>query len=840
MQVRCIHCGHGFDHEAPSFARGAATTVCPSCGRDTPATEEWVTDTGFSAGGGGAVESRVYCFNCGCAMTPREGELIPVCDNCRQDQGQAAIEDDAPEADEPIADWMIRKANGNVYGPFPTETIIDWIRARKINTDEEIAHIGGAWRLFGQHEEFGRYFDSPAETGQQAVSEIDFRRRSPIKEALGRFGAAGVAVVALGLVVIGVWAAISKGALVIPEATLEQVADRVSSIGQSRDARVVLSADAMALVAALAQTHQGVEGNSMEHFLRGRTLMLRDNYANLVKARAELERAVVLDRTNALALASLAELYGLLASSGYDSLDLQRQSIYLLQMADATENYPAAVMRGHAAFDIYSGNYESGRADAQAALQKNPEDPALHYLLGIAAMGGGVEVTADVQANFDKALELDPDFHQVWYALAQAEESSGHLERAVEYYTKKLGSDPGSSASHARLAGIHQQIGEYPVAMGHYDKAIAINGREKEAVIQRAVLAYQVEDNAARAVQLLTPLFNAEDSELRVTEQKTIGTHLSAALRQAGSPARAIEVADEVLDKDKTYGPALFQKALAMVAAGQAGDASPIFTRAEDSGLEIRELARVLFFQGYAAEMAGRNQEASEAYGRSRQVDASFTPSWLWQASVSSKLGDAKNAATALLAHIKHDPLQYARDREDGEWWAPPPSSSAVASELNKTLEGLSFAPELNAAVGIAFFHAGNLGKADAHLRKAISEDERNGAALFYRGLIEHERGQPLAAGALFQGVMDVSRNVGVFHVYLADALLAQDRVEESLAAFERGMAYGGKTSWSFTRQAAALAKAGRADDARNSLDLAVKADPGAIAPRLALFSLKG
>ena len=97
MQVRCIHCGHGFDHEAPSFARGAATTVCPSCGRDTPATEEWVTDTGFSAGGA-AVESRVYCFNCGCAMTPREGELIPVCDNCRQDQGHGAISEDAPEA----------------------------------------------------------------------------------------------------------------------------------------------------------------------------------------------------------------------------------------------------------------------------------------------------------------------------------------------------------------------------------------------------------------------------------------------------------------------------------------------------------------------------------------------------------------------------------------------------------------------------------------------------------------------------------------------------------------------------------------------------------------------
>ncbi len=839
MQVRCIHCGHGFDHEAPSFARGAATTVCPSCGRDTPATEEWVTDTGFSAGGP-ATESRVYCFNCGCGMTPREGELIPVCDSCRQDQGGSSIEDHQPESNEPIADWMIRKANSNVYGPFPTETIIDWIRARKINTDEEIAHIGGAWRLFGQHEEFGKYFDSPADTGQQPTSEIDFRRRSPIKEALGRFGTAGFAVVALGLVVLGVWAAISKGALVIPEATLDQVADKVSGLGQDKERATPLSADGLALVTTLVEQHKGIEGNSMEYFLRGRTLMLRDNYANLLEARTQLEAAVVLDRHNALALASLAELYSLLASSGYASLDLQRQSIYLLQMADAANNYPAAVKRSHAAFNIYSGNFESGRTHAQAALQKSPEDPSLHYLLGIAAMGGGSDVTPEVQAYFDKALELDPNFHQVWYALALAEESAGHLSRAVQDYGKKLAADPQSATSHKQLAGIYRSIGEYPQAISHYDQAIALNGQEQEASVERAVLAYQVQANPTLAVRLLQPLYSDTEMELRVTELKSIGTHLSAALRLSGDAARAIEVADEVLKKDKAYGPALFQKALGMIAAGQPGDALPIFTRAEDSGLEAPQLARVLFFQGYAAELAGRTQEASEAYARSRELDRTFTPTWLWQAGVNSRLGDATAAAKTLLGHIKNDPLQYARDRDHGEMWAPVPSSSAVAEELGKSLEGRSFAPELNAAVGIAWFHAGDMALADTHLRKAISEDERNGAAIFYRGLIEHQRGNAAAASALFQAVMDVSRNVGVFHVYLADALLAKDRLDESVAAFERGMAYGGKTAWSLTRQAAALTKAGRDDDARASLDQAVKLDPSAIAPRHALFSLEG
>ena len=281
-------------------------------------------------------------------------------------------------------------------------------------------------------------------------------------------------------------------------AVLDQVADTVSDLGQKKPERNTMSQDARALVTSLVETHKGVEGSSMEHFLRGRTLMLRDNYANLVQARDQLEKAVVLDANNALALAALAELYGLLAHSGYDSLDLQRQSIYLLQMADASENYPAAVLRGHAAFDVYSGNFASGRTNAQAALQKNPEDPALHYLLGIAAMGKGNQITPEVQSHFDKALELDPSFHQVWYALAKAEEESGHLDKALEYYEKKIASDPGSSASHTRLASIHRSIGSYPTAMSHYDKAIGINRLEKDAFLDRAVLQGPVRSKASR------------------------------------------------------------------------------------------------------------------------------------------------------------------------------------------------------------------------------------------------------------------------------------------------------------------------------------------------------
>ena len=836
MQVRCIHCSHMFDHVAPSFAPAGGSTRCPACGRETPAEDAW------SLGGGepgvvGGTDNQVYCFNCGKGMTPKEGELIPVCDECRAEQAAPGPQEEAA-ADEPPADWMIRKANGNVYGPFPTETIVEWIHARKISAGEEVAHIGGAWRLFGQHEEFGKYFEKPVDVPVGTTQDLDFRRKSPVKDALGRFGVLAAVLAIGGGVAFFVWYAVSNKALVIPEATIDKVADKVGGISGGEARRgTPMSPDARALLTELVGRYPSLEGSSMEHFLRGRTLMQRDNYDNLIKARTELEKAVVLDPSNALALSSLSELYNLLATTGYGSLDLQRQSIYLLQMAEATGNYPASVLRSKAAFEISAGNYAEGRRVANDALQKNPEDPTLHYLLGVAAMGGKDQVTPQVQTHFDKALELDPNLHQVWFALAEAEESAGELSRAVEFYGKKVAIDPQSSSSHARLGHIYRRVGDYDAARKHLDKAIALNPREKDAVLERAVVAYQVEGDPAKAVKLLQGMLGEDGPELKIAERKVAGTHLSAALRLTGKPQEALAAADEVLTSDRTHGPAHFQRGLALIAAGNPSDAMPAFAKAEDSRLDRGQLARVLFFTGYAALKADRAQEASEAFSRALDTDPGYAPLWVWQAHVNAMLGDPKAAAEKLQSSVKEDPLAYRRDRDLGEWWAPAPSPEPVAEAMKAALEKEAFAPNLAAAVGIAHFHAGQLDRAEPYLVTATEQDSRNVAGLFYRGLIASHAGRASEAVSLLRKALDVTSS-GTMHVYLGDALLNAGQVDEAIESFERGLAYGGKSAWSLTRLADALAKAGRSDDAMKRLADAEQADPSAVLPRKALYKL--
>lgn len=853
MHLVCIHCGHHFDHEPPAYARETSTAVCPSCGRDTPANEGWGLDgglpEGFAAGPG--VESRVFCFNCGKAMTPREGELIPVCNECRQEAGQPVGDSvpldeggaPPPPSDEPIADWMIRKANGNVYGPFPAETIVEWIRSRKINADEEVAHIGGAWRLFGQHEEFGKHFDKGTTAAiPEGTAEIDFRRRSPVRDALRAGGRGIIGAVVLLVVGGGIWFLFSSGALVVPEEAIEKVAREVER-SRNAEPEVVRSEDASKLLADLVAAHpelsdaNGDHGTSTEWFLRGRTLMLRDGVQDLIQARGALEKAVVLDPSNALALSSLAELYNLIVERSAGSLDLQRQSIYLIDMAASTGAYPAEVLRSRAAFLIYSGNEREGVRVAQEALAKNPADPALHFLLGVAASRPVQGVPEKARGHFDKALELDATYHQVWYELGRGAEQVGNLREAISHLDRKIELDPRSAAAHTLLGVIYERVGDYQRATTHYDKAVSLHPTERTAVSRRAILAYQLDGKAEAAAALLEGLLGA-DIELKIRERKELGVHLSAARRLAGDVEGALAAADDVLKEDKAYSPALFHRGLALVASGKPNDAVPAFTRAESPELSNSVRARIAFFQGQAALAGDQIQDAMEAFNRSHSVDQDWVPGYLWSAFVTARLGDGPRAAAGLLEHIGRDPLDYARVRDPDLFFEPLPSLQPVVESFKKRAAEETFAPALQAATGVLLFHHGDYDGAATYLRTALKQDERNEAARCYSGLAEYQRQRHKAAAAHFLALIDVQHNKGVYHAYMADSLLALGRVEEAVGAYEKALGYGAKTAWAHTRLAEALARRGDSEAARKQIADAIALDERAVAPRQQAFQL--
>lgn len=839
MLVNCVHCQHGFDHEAPAYARGASTAVCPGCGRDTPADSD---SFGMSGGGDSSAESRVYCFNCGKAMTPREGELIPVCDECRQDRAAEASDDTiAPMDDEPVADWMIRKANANVYGPFPGETIVEWIKARKILPDEEVAHIGGAWRLFSQHEEFGQYFEKPAGTpALPQVEAVDFRQKNTGRDAVQLIVRSVLAVGVIGGLAFGINYAVQNDSLVVSEGAVETVVGKVSGLANSKQGRTGngASEDAGKLLVSLSKRYPDATGHSMERTLRGRTYMLRDNLPNLDKAQGELEQAVVLDPNNALALAALAELYNVLAYQGYGNLDLQRLSIYLLDLAEAEGTFEAEVLRARAGFLIYSGNVAEGRSKAQEALSRNPGDPELHFLLGLAELDGEARSQTEAsRAHFEKALELDPGFHQVWYELARGEESAGRLREAIGHYTKKLELDSGSALSHFRLGQIYEAVGERRQAAGHYDKAIKINPKHKNSVLRRAILAVHEDKDFKRASSLLRGLWEGTnvEVELRIQERKEIGAYLSAALRMGGDNAGAIAIADELLSSDKSFGPALFHKGMALVAQGKIDVALPFLNRTDEADITSRERAIAQYQVGVATLTVGRPADSQSAFESAIGFDPTYVPAHIRLAETKIGVGSPVGAARELMKHIVHDPLDYLRKRTLSPIFEPSTGLPAIGKTLLQAAEREGFEADLYAAAGIALFHGGEKRNAAQAFETALNENSSHDASLFYLGLIEFEAGRMQPAGKRFEQLLGIG-NKPIFHVYLGATLAARSLPDEAVASFERGLGYGLKSCWARSSLGAILASKGDKEHAREMLAQASEIDPSAVEPRRTRF----
>lgn len=102
----------------------------------------------------------------------------------------------------------------------------------------------------------------------------------------------------------------------------------------------------------------------------------------------------------------------------------------------------------------------------------------------------------------------------------------------------------------------------------------------------------------------------AEPSSIRVASSRVIANHIEALLR-GGDFKDALEILDSLLEKDPNFGPALYQKGIALGYMGDHGSALRLF---EACCAEIPEDGTVWYQKGVALSQLGRDLEAIEAY----------------------------------------------------------------------------------------------------------------------------------------------------------------------------------------------------------------------------------
>ncbi len=732
-------------------------------------------------------------------------------------------------------EWMVLKENGKVYGPFATEIVNAWIEERKINASEEVSPDGLEWWSFGEHEEFAHLFEarlSGIKVPESKNSDLRFRKSTPFRDffrGLLRFAAALAFVAGVAL---GVQQSIERSLWVVPEPWIQaaerqlfqlldvdKVPDEVAGPGPSD-----------LLIEEIQVAYPERDGSARELVMRGRNLFLEDTNISLRAARSLLEQAVALDPGSGLALSALAELYNILAARGLGERDLQRKSIYLLERATASSSWQAERLRARATFLVHSDDPEEVGAVVQEALALNPRDPQLYFLLGLAAQKQGAGWPGEARKHFDQALELDPGFHGVFHQLGLAEDDQGQLWRAAVHFQRKIELAPSSPKTLYRLGWIYERLGQPQRAAEFYEQALIQDPLEKDAVLRRAVLAYQLDGHPERAVKMLNALRSNADLIFDIRGTKELLIHLSAASRLAGDLKGALEAADKALDEDSNYAPALFHKALALTAAGRPQEALPLYSRADQGGLENWTRARILFAEGRSAQAADQPQDAVDAYERALDAYPAYLPAIMWRADVRLGLGDAYMASKELCRHLEVDPLDYARERVAGLYYDPLPALEALALRVLSAAGQQKFAPQLHAAAGVLLFHDGRFDQAERLFNKALGQDERNETARFYRALTAHQRGAYGDAVARLDRLIELGRDKATYQMYRGDSLLALRRWDAAAESLSLSFALGVRSAWAHGRLAQAYVALKRMDEARSEVERGLALDASSCA----------
>lgn len=854
MNIRCANCELEFAYDPPPFASGG-TARCPRCGHGNDVAETSATSPSAGAAGGARVTSgadarggadQVFCFNCGKPMQANPQELIPVCAECKAGSSTATGSEEVslppaaePEAASSAAELMVRKSNGQVYGPFPEETIVEWIRAGKIHPDEEVSKIGGAWKMFSKHEQFSTYFPDVKRTPRAEKQEVQFKKVSAARESVRSLGKLLVAAIFLVVVGIVVYYLVSRGTLAIPESVIGQASDAIQGVGDGEQDPAAAKGRATELIAGLKTKYSDTEGSSSEHYYRGREAMARGNVADLEQALEHMEKAVALDPANAAALAGLGQVYTVLAHEDETFSSLLNDSFYFIDYALEMREYEVEANRAKAWFFYHTDNPEKAITHVNFALEIGPDEPESHMLMGMCNHALSGSLKPGVLAHFTRALELDPEYDDTHFQLGVCYEADGRHREALDAFAAKVEAAPAYVGAHLHIGRLYEAIGDYNEAVAAYERVMGMDPKNREAIFRLGRIHTQVTGDAKRAAALYQRLVDDESSaNLTRAERLELATGRASALRLAGKTDAACEAADEALAEDDAAVIAYFEKGMCEHARGAIDEASRAFNQAISLATDQPEevLAQLEFFRGVAYFDAEQYPDALESFERAINLDKTFVPGATFRAGVYAKLGQPDKVKGSLRVIRDVDPLGYRRAHKVHSLWAPIPSMAGICRDIGTSLVDVNYDPELFGLAGGVCYHAGDLERAQRYLERSAAEDPREWAPLLYQGLAAWDRGDLNAAQASIDALTAEHRDVPVFYMIEGDLALARDDLPAAERSYLQALKYGRDLAWGHSQLGVVYARTERVEDAKREFQTAMDADPELIGPYLAMF----
>ncbi len=200
------------------------------------------------------------------------------------------------------------------------------------------------------------------------------------------------------------------------------------------------------------------------YFIRGRN-DLEKRYAN--DARKFLERAIERDSTFAAAYWCLAEAYGRLGDTNARKQAYEKAKRYAHKSTGKERlyieaDYAATVERdGEKRFQIL-----------KQLAKKYPKEKHVH--IELAASYSGRELYHQAINEFNRAIELDPNYGHAYNILAFTYLGMGEYEKAIDSFKKYATLSPGDANPFDSMGELYLRMGKLDKAMVKYKEAIDV------------------------------------------------------------------------------------------------------------------------------------------------------------------------------------------------------------------------------------------------------------------------------------------------------------------------------------------------------------------------------
>jgi serine/threonine protein kinase/tetratricopeptide (TPR) repeat protein len=204
--------------------------------------------------------------------------------------------------------------------------------------------------------------------------------------------------------------------------------------------------------------------DAYNYFLKG-----RENFEKLYyeDARRFLERAIVLDPNFAVAYVYLALAHDNLGNTRERDEYFEKAMTFSEKATDKESLY----IRGFYASFIEQNDEKSIHILKQMA-EKYPKEKRVHLFLGYSY--NTKKMFNEAIEEFNKALELDPNYGMAANMLAYAYADMGNFEKAIEYLKKYASMSPGDANPFDSMAEIYLKMGRLDEAIAKYEEALEV------------------------------------------------------------------------------------------------------------------------------------------------------------------------------------------------------------------------------------------------------------------------------------------------------------------------------------------------------------------------------